>query len=118
MPRFRLNTSLVSRAGQHRLVDFQTLFDYELCVVPAPISDEYECLRTGTTFTLVSKHKVDDRQPAARSIVIVDGQQHRHRIVWPCDESRQQHEGHTQLVQNINIGKVTLDRYGGWSTKE
>ena len=70
--------------GQHRQVEFQTLFDYELCAVPASISDEYGCLRTGTKSTLVSKLKVDDLQSDARDIVIVDGQQLIYHIVWPC----------------------------------
>ena len=46
--------------GQHRQAEFQTLFDYELCAVPASIIDEYGCLRTGTKSTLVSKLKVDE----------------------------------------------------------
>ena len=41
--------------GQHWQVELQTLFDYELCAVPASIIDEYGCLRTGTKSTLVSK---------------------------------------------------------------
>ena len=55
--------------------ELQTLFDYELCAVPASINDEYGCLRTGTKSTLVSKLKVDDLQLDAPDIVIVDGQQ-------------------------------------------
>ena len=46
--------------GQHRQVELQTLFNYELCAVPASIIDEYGCLRTGTKSTLVSKLKVDE----------------------------------------------------------
>ena len=34
--------------------------------------------------TLVSKLKVDDLQPDAPDIVIVDGQQLLYHIVWPC----------------------------------
>ena len=45
---------------QHRQVEFQALFDYELCTVPASIIDAYGCLRTGTKSTLVSKLKVDE----------------------------------------------------------
>ena len=70
--------------GQHRLVELQIHFDNELCAVPASIIDEYECLRTGTKSTLVSKLKVDDLQPDARDIVIVDGQQLLYHIIWPC----------------------------------
>ena len=57
--------------GQHRQIELQTLFDYELCAVPASTIDEYGCLRTGTKFTLVSKLKVDDLQPDAPYIAIV-----------------------------------------------
>ena len=71
-------------AGQHRHAELQTLFDYEFCAVPASIIDEYGCLRTGTKSTLVSKLKVDDLQPDAPDIVIVDGQQLLYHIVWPC----------------------------------
>ena len=46
--------------GQHRQAELQTLFDYELCAVPASIIDEYECLRTGTKYTLASKLTVDE----------------------------------------------------------
>ena len=46
--------------GQHRQAELQTLFDYELCAVLASIIDEYGCLRTGSTSTLVSKLKVDE----------------------------------------------------------
>jgi len=70
--------------GQHRQVELQTLFDYELCAVPASIIDEYGCLRTGTKSTLFSKLKVDDLQPDAPDIVIGDGQQLLCHIVWPC----------------------------------
>ena len=70
--------------GQHRQVELQTVFDYELCAVPASIIDEYGCLRTGTKSTLVSKLKVDHLQPDAPVIVIVDGQQLLYHIVWPC----------------------------------
>ena len=35
-------------AWQHRQVEFQTVFDYELCAVPASIIDEYGRPRTGT----------------------------------------------------------------------
>ena len=45
--------------GQHRQAELQTLFDYELCAVPASIIDEYGCLRTGSKSTLVSKLKVN-----------------------------------------------------------
>ena len=45
--------------GQPRQAELQTLFDYELCAVLAPIIDEYGCLRTGTKSTLVSKLKVN-----------------------------------------------------------
>ena len=69
--------------GQHRQVELQTLFDYELCAVPASIIDEYGCLRTGTKSTLVCKLKVDDLQPDAPDSVIVDGQQLLYHIVWP-----------------------------------
>jgi len=82
--------SLFSRlitAGQHRQVGLQLLFDYELCAVPSSISDEYRCLRTGTIYTLLSKQKVDDLQPATPS------RQHLYCIVWSCAESRQQYEG-------------------------
>ena len=44
--------------GQHRQAELQTLFDYELCAVPASTIDEYGCMRTGTKSTLVSKLKV------------------------------------------------------------
>ena len=64
---------------QHRQVELQTLFDYELCAVPASMIDEYGCLRTGTKSTLVSI-----LQPDAPDIVIVDGQQLLYHIVWPC----------------------------------
>ena len=70
--------------GQHRQVKLQTLFDYELCAVPASIIDEYGCLRTETKSTVVSKLKVDDLQPDALDRVIVDGQQLLYHIVWPC----------------------------------
>ena len=46
--------------GQHRQAELQTLFDYELCAVPASIIDECGCLRTGTKSTLFSKLKVDE----------------------------------------------------------
>ena len=46
--------------GQQRQAELQTLFDYELCAVPASIIDEYGCLRTGTKSILVSKLKVDE----------------------------------------------------------
>ena len=46
--------------------------------------DEYGCLRTGPKSTLVSKLKVDDLQPYASDVVIVDGQQPLYHIVWPC----------------------------------
>ena len=46
--------------GQHRQAELQTLFDYELCAVPASIIDEYGCLRTGTKSILVSNLKVDE----------------------------------------------------------
>ena len=70
--------------GQHRQIELQTLFDYELCAVPASISDEYGCLRTGTKSTPFSQKslKVDDLQPDAPDIV--DGQQLLYHIVWPC----------------------------------
>ena len=42
---------LLITVGQQRQVELQTLFDYELCAVPASIIDEYGCLRTGTTST-------------------------------------------------------------------
>ena len=45
---------------QHRQAELQTLFDYELCAVPASIIDECGCLRTGTKSILVSKLKVDE----------------------------------------------------------
>ena len=70
--------------GQHRQVELQTQFDYELCAVPASIIDEYGCLKTVTKSTLFSKLKVDDIQPDAPDIVIVDGQQLLYHIVWPC----------------------------------
>ena len=70
--------------GQHRQIELQTLFDYELCAVPASIIDEYGCLRTGTKSTPVSKLKVDDLQPDAPDRVIVVGQQLLYHIVWPC----------------------------------
>ena len=62
--------------GQHRHVERQTLFDYELCAVPAVqslmnmISEDW-----GQKSTLVSKLKVDELQPDAPDIAIVDGQQ-------------------------------------------
>ena len=37
--------------GQHRQVEHQTLFDYELCAVPASVIDEYGCLQRGTKST-------------------------------------------------------------------
>ena len=43
----------------------------------------YICLKAGTQSTLVSKLKVDDLQPHAPDIVIVDGQQLLYDIVWP-----------------------------------
>ena len=46
--------------GQHGHAELQTLFDYELCAVPASIIDDYGCLRTGSKSTLVSKLKVDE----------------------------------------------------------
>ena len=78
---------LLITVGQHRQVELQILFDYELCAVPASIIGEYGCLRTGTKSTLVSKLKVDDLQPHAPDIVIVDGQQLLYHIVWPCTGS-------------------------------
>ena len=42
---------LLITVGQHRQAELQTLFDYELCAVPASIIDEYGCLRSGTTST-------------------------------------------------------------------
>ena len=40
-------------------------------------------MRTGTKSTLVSKLKVDDLQPEAPDIFIVDGQQLLYHIAWP-----------------------------------
>ena len=65
--------------GQHRQVELQTVFDYELCAVPASIIDEYGCLKTWTKSTLVSILKVADLQP--------DGHQLLYHIAWPCARS-------------------------------
>ena len=92
--------------GQHRQVELQTLFDYELCAVPASIIAEYGSLRTGTKSTLVSKLKVDDFQPDARDIVIVDGQQLLYHIVWPC-------AGSASYLANS-----TKDRHGQYQPTE
>ena len=69
--------------GQHRQVELQTLYDYELCAIPASIIDEYGCLRTGTKSTLVSKLKVDDLLPDVPDIVIVDGRFIVDHFGWP-----------------------------------
>ena len=45
---------------EHRQAELQTLFDYELCAVPASIIDEDGCLRTGTKSILVPNLKVDE----------------------------------------------------------
>ena len=75
--------------GQHRQVELQTLFDYELCAVPASIIDEYGCLKTGTKSTLVSKrcsrHSHLRWPPTAISHCLA--------MCWVCFRSRQQHEG-------------------------
>ena len=47
---------LLITVGLHRQVELQTVFDYELCAVPAPIIDEYGCLRTGTKSTFYSHY--------------------------------------------------------------
>ena len=73
-------------------VERQTLFDYELCAVPASIIDEYGCLRTGTTSILASKLKVDDRRWPTTAI------SHCLAICWVCFRSRQHHEGQTRSV--------------------
>ncbi len=78
--------SLFSRiltVGHHRQIKLQTIFEYELCAVPASIIDEYGCLRTGNKSTLVKKLRVDDPQPAAPDILIIDGQQLLYHVVWP-----------------------------------
>ena len=107
--------------GQLRQVELQTLYDYELCAVPASIIDEYGCLRTGTKSTLVSKLKVDDLQPDAPDIVIVDGQQLLYHIVWPCAGSA---SGLANSMKDI-LGQyqppevlVIFDRYDDRSARD
>ena len=116
--------SLICRlitVGQHRQVKLQTPFDYALCAVPASIIDEYGFLRTGTKSTLVFKLKVDDLQPDAPDIVIVDGQQLLYHIVWSC-------AGSASDLANImkdRLGQyqptevlVIFDRYDDMSAKD
>ena len=107
--------------GQHRQVELQALFEYELCAVPASIIDEYGCLRTGTTSSLVSKLIVDDIWPDAPHIVIVDGQQLLYHIVWPCAgstsdlaTSMKDRLGQYQPTEVL----VIFDRYDGRSAKD
>ena len=67
-------SSRLIRVGQHQQVELQTPCDYELCVVPASVIDDYGYLMTGTQSTLVSKLKMDGLIPAAPNILIFDGQ--------------------------------------------
>ena len=83
--------------------------------------DEYGCLRTGTKSTLVSKLKVDDLQPYAPNIVIVDGQQLLYHIVWPCAgsasdlaNSMKDRLGQYQPTEVL----VIFDRYDDKSAKD
>ena len=85
------------------------------------IIDEYGCLRTGTKSTLVSKLKVDDLQPYAPDIVIVDGQQLLYDIVWPCAgsasdlaNSMKDRLGQYQPTEVV----VIFDRYDDMSAKD
>ena len=81
----------------------------------------YICLRTGTQSTLVSKLKVDDLQPHAPDIVIVDGQQPLYDIVWPCTgsasdlaNSMKDRLGQYQPTEML----VIFDRYDDRSAKD
>ena len=107
--------------GQHQQVELQTLFEYELCAVPTSIIDENGCLRIGTQSTLVSKLKVDDLQPDALDIVIVDGQQLLYHIVWPfagsasdLANSMKDRLGQYQPTEVL----VIFDRYDDRSAKD
>ena len=97
--------------GQHRQVELQTLFNYELCTVPASTIAEYGCVKRGTKSTLVSK--TESGLSSARC------SRHGYRrwpttaishclaMCWVCFRSRQQHEGHTRSVTtNISAGHL------------
>ncbi len=107
--------------GQHRQIELETIFEYELCAVPASIIDEYGCLRTGTKTTLVNKLKVDDLQPAAPDIVIIDGQQLLYHVVWPCAGSvsdlTNSMKDKLSQYQSTEV-LVIIDRYDDPSAKD
>ena len=93
---------LLITVKQHRQVEHQTVFEYELCALLASIIGEYGCLRTGTRPTLVFQLKVDHPQPDSPDIVIVDGEQ---LLYQNCFRSRQLHKGQTRSVPtDRNVG--------------
>jgi hypothetical protein len=69
--------------GQQRQLQLETIFQYELCVVPSSLIDEYGCLRKGNKSALVSRLGVQQVNPNTPDVVIVDMQQLLYHVVWP-----------------------------------
>ena len=106
--------------GQHRKMELEPLFDYELCSVPSSLIDEHDCLRKWNKSGLVKRLGVLEILPVPADIVIVDVSQLFYHIVWPHGPSDliASIQGHLSHYPDGTEKVVVFDKYKDISAKD
>ena len=108
--------------GEQLKIENKYIFQFELCVVPSSIIDEYWCLRKGNKAVLMNRLSEQIKNPPDPDVIIVDAQQLLYHIVWPkcgdvsalVDSIKQ----HLTSYPNESRKIIVFDKYEDCSAKD
>ena len=108
--------------GEQLKIEKKYIFQFELCVVPSSIIDEYGCLRKGNKAVLMNRLSEKITKIPYPDVVIVDAQQLLYHIVWPnggmisaiVDSMKQ----HISYYPNHSKKIIVFDKYDDCSVKD